>query len=173
VGYGITAEGYRQQLIVNGIDIPVEECEAQIEYWYRTYPGVRKAQARAAAEARQHGYVRDMVGRIRYLPNIDSPLPWLREEAARQAFNHKIQGSAQVVEKRGMARFWRWLREEDMLGSIWPLLQIHDELIVECDEAEVELVKDVLTRCMTAETDWCLVPIEAGFTSGQSWGELE
>jgi uracil-DNA glycosylase family 4 len=173
IGYGITEQGFYEQLVVAGVySYSVADCAELIRDWYKVYHGVARAQELAGAETRKNGYVRDMGGRIRYLPNIHSPFPWLKAEAERQAFNHKVQASATWVMKRGMARFWKWLTEERRLEHIWPLLQIHDDMVTQHKIGSDATLARVLPQLLTADASLFSVPILAEYHSGPSWGDL-
>lgn len=167
---GIQGPGLLDQLKLAGIyNYDVDACDEMIRDWFRLYPGVRRYMEAVRAKAKRDGYVRDMWGRIRFLPNARHPIEYIREEALRQSHSHDIQGSAQGIEKRGMARFWAWQKAHP---DVWSLLQIHDELIVEFPDAKEGIVEKALKKCMTADSHRFKVPITVGWSVGQSWGDL-
>jgi len=173
--YGISAQGLQLQLKLRGINRTEEECQDMIDaYLVRAYPKVRSLMEDKKAEARRYGYVRSMLGRIRYLPGIHSSNNKLRSEAERVSLNHDIQTSAQEIEKLGMAGIW-----QRVLPALWsegwycePILQVHDELLIECDE-KVAPVVDVMIRNELEEAVKLVVPIGAKGTIARTWGALK
>jgi DNA polymerase-1 len=143
-------------------------------YLVRAYPKVRSLMEDKKAEARRFGYVRSMLGRIRYLPGIHSSNNKLRSEAERVSLNHDIQTSAQEIEKLGMAGIW-----QRVLPTLWsegwycePILQIHDELILEMDE-KIAPVVDVMIRNELEQAVKLVVPIAAKGSIATTWGALK
>lgn len=157
---------------------PAEECREFIDSWFEIYPGVRQFQKDAVCEARRYGFVRDMWGRIRYLPNIHSAIPTLREEAERQSFSHKIQGSAHGILKLAMASCWDYLQDfwrQNPKVRCEPILQVHDEKLYEVAESltpdRSRFSEDIRTlMCGAAELR---VPLESSGTFARNWAELK
>jgi DNA polymerase-1 len=166
--YGLTSRGLQMQLRKGGIDWTTEECQEAIDGWFRSYPKVWEYQDKMVAHARRYGYVKDMWGRIRYLPAAKSTNRWLRAEAERVAGNHGIQAGAQGVIKRAMKAVWEWLPQ--MTGTEC-LLQIHDELLFQCPTQDVELLDIMVRSCLTTTTSLS-VPIEADSSWGKRWSDL-
>ncbi len=173
--YGITAKGLQLQLKLRGIDRSEEECQAMIDaYLVVAYPGVRSLMEDKKAEARRYGYVRTMLGRLRYLPGIHSSNNKLRSEAERVCLNHDIQGTAQELIKLAMKGIW-----ERVLPEVWrqgyycePILQIHDEILMEMDE-RVAAEVDVMVRNEMQEATKLCIPIGAKCATAHNWGELK
>jgi DNA polymerase-1 len=179
---GITGKGLSEQFDLAG-ELGAEpkseaECDELIAAWFDIYPDVKRYMDRAASETRRYGFVRDHWGRIRYLPNIYSEIPRFREEAARQAVNHKIQGMAQGIIKRGMKLIWDylldWWRTTD--ARVEPLIQVHDELLFEgvegiFDPDRYSLKNDIGDLMKFAAQ--LKVPLEVNHATGSSWGDLE
>lgn len=183
---GITGKGLSEQftLAVEQGAEPHSEGESNdmIRAWFEIYPGVRKYMRRVADETRRYGYVRDMWGRIRYLPNIYSAKPWEREEAERQAVNHTIQGGAQGILKKGMAAIWEWMKDHTVHRTattlpmivVEPLLQVHDELLFEItDHEEIRNLTAATFTQLLCGAVTLSVPIGAHNAFGPSWGDLE
>jgi DNA polymerase-1 len=183
---GISAHGLVDQMALyraykaDGSYWTEDDCERMIKAWFGIYRQVPVFMEAAAAEARRYGRVRDRWGRLRYLPAIHSSIERMREEAARQATSHKIQAGAQGIMKIGMAKCWRAIREiwrREGIGAVEPLLQIHDELIVELQERPdlQEEWERTAIGCLTGKGDsrmqWMEILAKGGFN--HSWGKLK
>ncbi len=148
--------------------------------WHRTYRRIQPAVDRAAAQARRLGYVTDRWGRRRKLPGAALqgwrwPFSSLREEAIRQAWSMQIQGGAQGYMERAQI-----LVDQEVLPTMrdlgyWvePLLQIHDELVLEYDKEAQDTLNSLMLAVMTADSDKMAVPILASSSHGEDWGELK
>jgi DNA polymerase-1 len=173
--YQIQEQGLHDQLKVAGVQgYSVEDCAKLIKQWFRIYPGVESFFEECRVEARRYAYVRSEWGRIRWLPNIYSPIEYMRAEAERKAISHKISATATDIIKRAMARYWTWLNEE-----IWPegwymevVLQIHDELLTEMDAA-LSSEANAVRKIMMGDSNRFAVPITVGCAIGKRWGELK
>jgi uracil-DNA glycosylase family 4 len=174
--YGLTAQGLKLQLMKEGIDKTVEECQEMIDGWFDTYLGVRDYFDECVSFTKQHGFIRDMWGRMRYLPLIYSPDEYKAAEAERQACNHVVQSGAQGIMKMCMRDVW-----ENVLpffwGGMWdmkiePLLQIHDELLFEHEEGYGESVRVQVIEAFenAVELD---VPVLADGSTDTNWGDLK
>jgi DNA polymerase I len=159
--YGIGAFGLAQRL---GIEFEV--AKRYIEAYFEQYPGIRDYMERAKAEARAKGYVETLFGRLCATPEIKSSNPARRGYAERAAINAPIQGSAADIMRRAMIRAERALAHSNLGARM--LLQVHDELVFEVPEAEVEptaeLVREVMARA--AHLD---VPLVVDIGSGPNW----
>ncbi len=123
---------------------------------------------RVVKEAKERGYVATLYGRRRWLPELKSANFNLRSFGERVALNMPIQGTAADLMKLAMIRVRNALLREGLEGRL--VLQVHDELIVECPEGEVEAVKALLEREMTGVAE-LKVPLVADAAAGRSWGE--
>ena len=159
--YGISAFGLSQRL-----KVPRREAEGLIESYFRLYPGVRDFMAAAIAKAREKGYAETMLGRRRTLRDIDSRNATARGAAERDAINTPIQGSAADLIKIAMVRVDRALKERRLRAKM--VLQIHDELVFDVPEEEVDEVVELARREMTGAYDFG-VPLEVGVGVGRSW----
>ena len=153
-------------------DIGVSRAEAKeyMERYFATFHGVREYMDRVVAQAKENGYVSTLIGRRRWLPELKSSNFNLRSFGERVALNMPIQGTAADVIKLAMIRVWRAMREAGLEAKL--VLQVHDELIVECPEGETERVKELLTREMEGVVDYA-VPMRADSAAGKSWGEAK
>ena len=159
--YGISAFGLSQRL-----KVPRREAEGLIDSYFRLYPGVRDFMAAAVAKAREKGYAETMLGRRRTLRDIDSRNATARGAAERDAINTPIQGSAADLIKIAMVRVDRALKERRLRAKM--VLQIHDELVFDVPEEEVDEVVELARREMTGAYDFG-VPLEVGVGVGCSW----
>ena len=153
-------------------DIGVTRWEAKeyMDRYFATFHGVRGYMDRVVDQAKENGYVTTLMGRRRWLPELKSANHNLRAFGERVALNMPIQGTAADVIKLAMIRVWRALREEGLRAKL--ILQVHDELIVECPEEEMEQVKRLLTREMEGAVSYA-VPMKADSAAGRSWGEAK
>src|SRR5215470_16676619 len=139
--YGISAFG-----LGNQIGVPQPEASAYIRAYFERFPGIRAYMERIKTDARRTGYVETIFGRKCYIPGIRDPNPARRAGAERQAINAPLQGSAADIIKRAMARVPAALAREKLRARM--LLQVHDELLFEAREAEVEHTAEVVRRVM-------------------------
>jgi DNA polymerase-1 len=118
--------------------------------------------------ARRHGYVATMFGRRRYLPDIASDHGGLRQFAERVATNTPIQGSAADIIKLAMVRLAAAFRTHGLEAAM--ILQIHDELLIECPQSELKRALTVVRDAMEGAAELA-VPIAVDIGTGASWGE--
>ncbi|HXN71595.1 MAG TPA: DNA polymerase A family protein [Candidatus Acidoferrales bacterium] len=146
-----------------------DDCQSMLDTWYEIYPGAKRFQSDCMERTRATGLAVDpLSGRMRYLPQIWSPIPKVRAEAERCSYAHLIQTSANTILKRAMMAMWDGLRR---VAGVEPLLPVHDEVIHELpDEPECrELVHRVVIGALTTTTQ-LRVPLEAEGDFGPSWG---
>ena len=159
--YGISAFGLAQRL-----GIPQGEARAYIEAYFSQYPGIKDYMERTKVMGRERGYVTTLYGRRAYVPDINNRLPARRNFAERQAINAPIQGTAADIMKRAMIRTARAL-ERSGLGARM-LLQVHDELVFEVPEDEVEATKALVRESMAGAADLS-VPLTVDVGAGPTW----
>lgn len=161
--YGISAFGLSERL-----DIPRSEAKQLIDGYYNTYPGVKKYMDEAVEKARSQGYVTTVMGRKRFLPDINSRNAVVRGYAERNAVNAPLQGSAADIIKRAMIDIYRELRSRNMRSKM--IMQVHDELIFNVVPEELpalqELVVNLMRGAMTGP-----VPLEVSAGVGKNWLE--
>ena len=163
IAYGLSAFGLSQRL-----DLPGAEAQAIIDRYFTRYAGVRRYVDWAVDEARRKGESRTLFGRVRAMPDITSRNPALRNAAERTAINMPIQGTAADVVKIAMIRVHDAMAHERRDARL--LLQVHDELVVEAAEREVEPVEAILRREMAAAAQLA-VPLEVEVGQGRSWAD--
>ncbi len=180
VGFGIlnliTAEGLHRELVTGGSTLhSLDDCRLMVKSWFEIYSGIAAYMKSNGEHAKRHGYVRDMWGRIRYIPGIKSTNRWGRIEAERQAGNAPIQMGAQGVIKEGMGRLVPIYRDLSGigLGELKPLIQIHDDIVWQVGEDLLPLAKDQIKRELEGSAPpGFLVPLEVDFKEGKRWGSL-
>jgi DNA polymerase-1 len=159
--YGLSAFGLSQTLAISR-----DEAQAFIEAYFRRYRGVRAWLDGTVEEVRRLGYTRTLFGRIRQIPDIHSKDFNLRGFAERTAVNSPIQGTAADIIKIAMIRIHRALPEKRLSARI--LLQVHDELVLEAPDPEVErasrLVRETMEGVYPLE-----VPLRVDLKVGSSW----
>ncbi|MGL6071191.1 DNA polymerase I [Craterilacuibacter sp.] len=160
--YGMSAFGLAAQL-----DIERSAAQQYIDRYFMRYPGVAEYMAHTRESARELGYVETAFGRRLYLPEIRGGNPMRRAGAERAAINAPMQGTAADLIKLAMIAVQGWL-EQAQLGSKL-IMQVHDELVLEVPEAELELVKHRLPELMAGVAE-LKVPLLAEVGAGDSWG---
>jgi len=149
------------------LGISRSDASAHIERYFDRYAGVRTFYEKTLAGARDKGYVATLMGRRRYLPDLASEHGGLRQAAERVATNTPIQGSAADIIKKAMIRFDEALSASD-LGAVL-VLQIHDELLVECPEPELDQVVTLVRKAMEGAAE-LVVPLVVDIGHGLDWG---
>lgn len=170
---------YVADLLLEGEKVEVEPwdvptCEKFISDWYKLYPEVKDYQLEMAAHARRYGYVRDVFGRIRYVPEVYSPVRMIQESGLKMAANMPVQSSAQNIMKIAMARAWEEYKVSPWRDQVRWIMQIHDSLITELpdDEEFITSFTQWLGGIMTSVVK-LVVPIKVDFKVGKNWGEME
>jgi DNA polymerase-1 len=161
--YGMSAFGLARQL---GIDRGA--AQAYIELYFARYPGVRAYMERTREQARRDGYVETLFGRRLYLPEINSRNGQRRQYAERTAINAPMQGTAADIIKRAMIQVDRWLRPQAEAAHM--IMQVHDELVFEVNEDDLERVRAKAVGLMTAAAQLS-VPLEVEAAAGKNWDE--
>ncbi len=147
-----------------------EAARAYIEQYFRTFATISAYQEQILNFARANGYVETLFGRRRHLPNLLAAQRNIRQGAERQAINMPIQGTAADIMKLAMIGADRRLREEAMRARI--LLQVHDELVLEAPEEEVEPLGALLRDAMGHAVE-LVVPLDVEVKSGHNWAVME
>ena len=161
IAYAIEPWGLSQR-----VGISRQEARKVIDDYYTTYKGVRRYMDEIPVQAREHGYVRSLYGRIRPLAGINDRNANIRKAAEREAINMPIQGTASDIVKIAMLRADEAFRREKLDARM--LMQVHDELLVECPADAAERVTQTLKREMenAVELD---VPLIAETGIGDNW----
>ncbi len=162
--YGISGFGLAQQL-----GIPVDVAQSHIKRYFERYPGVKAWIDKTIADARKDGYVRTLLGRLRYLPEIHSPNGAMRGFAERTAMNTPIQGTSADVIKLAMIKV-----AEAHDGGKWAgnmLVQVHDELLFEIPPADLAVsqskIKDLMENAIPLR-----IPVVVDLKIGKNWSEM-
>ncbi len=163
--YGLSPFGLSNQL-----GIPQKEARDYIEAYFDLYKGVKKYMDRTIAEARKKGYVATIFGRRRPIPDLDSRNPAIRGFAERTAINSPIQGAAADLIKLAMIRVDERLRAEGLKARM--LLQVHDELLFEAPESEIDALSTLVKREME-HAHKLDVPLVADVHDGDNWRDLK
>lgn len=162
--YGMSAYGLSQQL---GIEPKV--ARDYIDNYFRKHTGVQAYIEKTLKEARQKGYVTTLLHRRRYLSDIDAPIAAVRQAAERMAVNAPLQGTAADMIKVAMIRIQDRIEERGLSAKM--IMQVHDELVFEVPEQELQEAIPMIRTKM--ETVMALsVPLKISISSGKNWGEL-
>lgn len=162
--YGISVFGLSERL-----DIPRGEAKDIIEGYFRHYPRVRKYMDEVVEEARKKGYVQTLLGRRRYLPDINSRNKNIRSFAERNAINAPIQGTAADIIKMAMIKIYKELSARNFKTKM--ILQVHDELNFDVFKPELEEVKEIVREGMEHVIPDLSVPLIAEMGVGSNWLE--
>jgi len=161
--YGVSAFG-----LSNQTDLSRTEAKELIETYYKTYPKLRGYISEQIDFAREHGYVQTVLGRRRYLRDINAGNQVVRGGAERLAINAPIQGSAADIIKIAMINIHKKLEEENLQTKM--LLQVHDELVFDVHKTELDQIKDLVKSEM--ESAYSLdVPLVVDLGTGKNWLE--
>lgn len=161
--YGISPFGLSERL-----NIPRGEAKELIDEYFVTFPGVKQYMDNSILQAREKGYVETLLGRKRYLPDINSRNATVRGYAERNAINAPIQGSAADIIKMAMIRIFKRFEEEQLRSKM--ILQVHDELNFNVFPDELEKVRQIVTYEM--EKAYNLdVPLVIDLGVGKNWLE--
>lgn len=165
VNFGIVY-GIGEFSLAQDLHISVKEAKAYIESYLEKYNGVRNYMESIKEQAKKDGYVKTMLNRIRYIPELKSPNYNIRQFGERVALNTPIQGTAADIIKLAMVRVDNRLINEGLKSKL--ILQVHDELIVEAHKDEVDKVKQILSEEMQGAME-LNVPLKVDMSTGHSW----
>lgn len=163
--YGLSPFGLSQRL-----DIDLDTARAYIEQYFARFPGVRAYIAQTLTAARENGYVQTGWGRKRFLPDLHSPSRLQKEAAERAAINMPIQGTAADLIKRAMIGVWQKLRLQGRRARL--ILQVHDELLLEVPQEELEEIAEMVRTTMETVTHGT-VSLKVKLQVGPNWRDLE
>lgn len=161
LAYGLSAFGLAQQL-----NIEPAEARGLMDTYFERFGGVRDYLHRVVVEARVTGYTETMLGRRRYLPDLNSDNRQRREAAERMALNAPIQGTAADIVKVAMLNVDRALREAKLSSRL--LLQVHDEIVLEISPGERERVEELVRKEMSAAVSLS-APLDVSVGVGADW----
>jgi DNA polymerase-1 len=160
----MSAYGLSQQL---GTDPKI--AQTYIDEYFEKYTGVRAYIERSLEEARQKGYVMTLLHRRRYLPDIHSHTFAIRQATERMAVNTPLQGTAADIIKVAMIRVQNRIEELGLCAKM--IMQVHDELVFEVPEEELEKATSIIRDKMESVMDLS-VPLKVSIDSGKNWAEV-
>jgi len=163
--YGMSDYGLEQ-----ATDLTREQAATYIGAYFERHPGVRKYIESTKQFAREKGWVKTMLGRKRYIGEINSSNRQVREAAERMAINMPVQGTAADIIKIAMVRLQRMVDERRLASRM--ILQIHDELLLEVPSEELEVMRGLVGESMSGAMQLS-VPLKVDVKVGQNWGDME
>ncbi len=169
IAYGVSGFGLAKQLGTG----TAKEAHQFIEDYFAALPGVKKYMDETLEKARSRGYVETLLGRRRPVPEINSKRAQERAGSERVAINHPIQGTAADIMKIAMLAVHRALLEHE--GEARMIMQVHDELVFEAPEAELEIIAPLVGRLMRDAPTQQLklrVPLEVDLGAGPNWNDV-
>lgn len=161
--YGMSAFG-----LASNLGIERDAARHYIERYFARYPGVKRFMDETRVRAREQGYVETVFGRRLWLAEIASPSGPRRAAAERAAINAPMQGTAADLIKLSMIEVERWLEQSGLHTKL--IMQVHDELVLEVPESEVDTVRETLGRLMTGVAS-LKVPLEVETGVGDNWDQ--
>ncbi|MBN1658478.1 MAG: DNA polymerase I [Anaerolineae bacterium] len=168
ISYGVTGYG-----LADRTGLAPEEASAFIDRYFRTFPAIREYIERTRDLAREQGYVETLLGRRRYFPQLSTTSRVhqnVREQAYRMAINAPVQGTAADILKVALRRLWRALQQRALRSRM--ILQVHDELVLEVPEEELDEVAALTVEVMEGayELD---APLKVDVKVGRNWLDME
>lgn len=161
--YGMSAFGLGKQL-----NIGRNEAQQYVDTYFERYPGVKRYMEETKQRARDQGYVETVFGRRLYLPDIKARNANVRQYAERTAINAPMQGTAADIIKRAMITVQGWIAENSDACKM--IMQVHDELVFEVAESEIERSRDRIAELMTGAAELSVgLEVDAGV--GQNWNQ--
>lgn len=165
--YGISRWG-----LAGRLGVEADEAQEMIDTYFQRFPGIQRYILETTERVRERGYSETLFGRKTWFPRINSKNPNERQGSERAAINAPIQGTSADIIKRAMARMMPAL-EDAGLGHVRMLLQVHDELVFELPESDVEQARPVIERVMAEAARPAVeltVPLGVEIGTGKSWG---
>ena len=163
--YGISSYGLSEDL-----GIPVKEAKEFINKYFETYPGVKDYMDKEIDEAKRNGYVKTIMNRKRVIEELKSSNYMVRSMGERMALNTPVQGSASDILKKAMVEINNIFEKENIKSKM--LLQVHDELIFNVYNDEIDKVKDIVYNTMTKVFE-LKVPLDVDIELGNNWYEAK
>ncbi|MCD6453527.1 MAG: DNA polymerase I [Dehalococcoidales bacterium] len=163
--YGMSDYGLQQ-----ATELSLKEAARFIRAYFEKYPRVRDYIEATKKQAREVGYVQTLLGRKRYIPEINSPNRNIREAAERMAINMPVQGTSADIIKVAMINLDREMKKHHLTSRL--ILQVHDELILETPDNELEIMRQLVPEVMASALKLS-VPLKVTIKTGSNWGEME
>lgn len=161
--YGISAFGLAERL-----SIPRKEASEIIKQYFEKYPDIKKYMDSTIVFAQQNGFVQTLLGRKRYIRDINSNNSIVRGYAERNAINAPIQGTAADMIKIAMIQIYQAFEQQQLKSKM--MMQVHDELVFDVVKSELEQVKEIISEKMTTAVK-INVPLEIAMNTGNNWLE--
>ena len=163
--YGMSAFG-----LTRSTDLTLAEAEDFVKAYFKKFPGIKKYLDGIRRQAAETGYVETLLGRRRYFPALQSKAPvQVKNREEREAINAPIQGTAADIMKIAMLKIPSALKQAGLQGKM--LLQVHDELVIECPKSEMQKTAQVVQETM-ANAYPMSIPLETEARAGANWGEM-
>ncbi len=163
--YGMSEYGLEQ-----ATELSREEAAQFIAAYFEKYPGVKQYLESTKQQARETGYVQTILGRRRFIPEINSSNRQVREAAERMAINMPVQGTSADIIKVAMINLYREMEKQRLKSKM--LLQVHDELVFEVPEGELKTMQALASEVMSTALKLG-VPLKVDTKTGANWGEME
>jgi DNA polymerase-1 len=163
--YGMSDYGLEQ-----ATELSREEAGKFIRSYFEKYPGVRKYLDETKAKARRDGYVETLLGRRRYIPDINAANRQVREAAERMAINMPVQGTSADIIKVAMIDLYREMEKRKLKSKM--LLQVHDELVFEVPDGEMATMRPLVPDIMESALKLS-VPVKVDTKVGKNWGDMK
>ena len=163
--YGMSDYGLEQ-----ATELSREQAGKFIKSYFEKYPGVTKYLNDTREKARRDGYVETLLGRRRYIPDINSANRQVREAAERMAINMPVQGTSADIIKVAMINLYREMAKKRLASKM--LLQVHDELVFKVPDGELDLMRKLVTDIMDSAVALS-VPLKVDTKIGKNWGEMK
>ncbi|MBM4448978.1 MAG: DNA polymerase I, partial [Chloroflexi bacterium] len=163
--YGMSEYGLEQ-----ATELSREEAAQFIAAYFAKYPKVKEYLEATKKQARDNGYVQTILGRRRFIPEINSANRQVREAAERMAINMPVQGTSADIIKVAMLNLDREMNQKKLQSQM--LLQVHDELVFEVPDAEMPTMQQLVPQVMSSALELS-VPLKVDIKKGQNWGEME
>jgi DNA polymerase-1 len=163
--YGMSDYGLEQ-----ATELTRQEASQFISTYFEKYKGVKEYLDSTKEQARRNGYVQTLMGRRRYIPDINAPNRQVREAAERMAINMPVQGTSADIIKVAMINLAREMKERGVQSKM--LLQVHDELVLEVPEAEMHIMRKLVPEVMSAALRLS-IPLKVDIKEGKNWAETK
>jgi DNA polymerase-1 len=164
--YGMSAFG-----LTRSTDLTLAEAERFVKAYFEKFPGIKQYLDGIKKQAASQGYVETLLGRRRYFPALQAKTnPQLKNREEREAINAPIQGTAADIMKIAMLKIPSALKKAKLKAKM--LLQVHDELVLECPKAELEKTAKVVKETM-ANAYQLDIPLSTEARYGDNWGEMK
>lgn len=163
--YGISSYGLSEN-----INITPKEASVFIDNYLNTYPGIKNFMDTTISEAHKNGYVKTLFNRYRTLPELNNKNYMIRSSAERMALNAPIQGTSADIIKKAMVEIYREFKEKHLKSKM--VIQVHDELVFDCLNEELDDVKEIVKRVMENIISLS-VPLKVDIEYGKDWYEAK